>query len=236
MRPQDGAGREIFELSLCPAGPCKSHGGSFGLVEDGEQRRSRICLRASPFLLGKEPEHGRGRSSSLRQANRFGRKCCCWLIPGRTWERGSPGIREVEGRGEPRERSAAPARLCCHLPPAARPGGAGNTDPHTPYSENHEKQPFLSFQRETFVLRQQRICLKSSCPGQGSRKPPAAWLHPRNTSQEHVGMFVCEVSSADERLIRPGSGWGIPEIRSELSEPASRGAGARANSRASAGA
>lgn len=33
-------------------------------------------------------------------------------------------------------------------------------------------------------------------------------------------MFVSKVSSAQYGLIRPGSGWGIPEIRSELAEPA----------------
>lgn len=43
-------------------------------------------------------------------------------------------------------------------------------------------------------------------------------------------MFVSKVSSAQYGLIRPGSGWGIPEIRSELAEPA------LANSGASAGA
>lgn len=32
-------------------------------------------------------------------------------------------------------------------------------------------------------------------------------------------MFVSKVSWAEQRLIRPGSGWGIPEIRSELAEP-----------------
>lgn len=190
----------MFEVWLCPAGPCKGHGGSFGLVEDGEQRRSSLNLPARfPFPAGKgaRARHRQERSSSPRQANRFGRKCCCWLVPGRTWERGSPGIRDFRGRGEPRERSAAPARLCCHLPPAARPGGAGNTHPLIPSSENREKQPFLSFQRETLVLREHGICLKSSCPGQGSRKPPAAWPHPRSTSQEHVGMFVWEVFSAE---------------------------------------
>lgn len=98
MRPQDGAGGEMFELSPCPAGPCQGHSGSFGVAEDGEQRRASFNLPPGfPFPAGKgaRARHSQQRSSSRRKENRFGRKNCCWLVPRRTGERGSPGIREI---------------------------------------------------------------------------------------------------------------------------------------------
>lgn len=172
-------------------GPAKVTVEALGWLRMGSSAEpASICLRASPFLLGKEPGHGTVSREAPCAARKIGLEGKLLLARSRTdrgagepRDQGNPGMRGAPGA----ERSPGSALL----PPAA--GSPARGEPRTllcPSSKNRENKPFLSFQREALVLRKQRICLKSSCPGQESRKPPPAWLHPKNTSQEHAGMFA----------------------------------------------
>lgn len=172
-------------------GPAKVTVEALGWLRMGSSAEpASICLRASPFLLGKEPGHGTVSREAPRAARKIGLegKTAAGSFQGGPGSGGAPGSEKSGDKGSPG--SGAQPRLGSAATCRRQPGPGEPRTLLCPSSKNRENKPFLSFQREALVLREQRICLKSSCPGQESRKLPPAWLHPRNTSQEHAGMFA----------------------------------------------
>lgn len=151
---------------------------------------------------------------------------------GKCRDAGSPWISESQGCGEPRSGAQPPlgsAATC-----RRQPGPGGATAPLCSPLPPKPPKPTLSlFPKGNICPAGTKDLLEKQLPGAAKQKASSCLASSQKYSPGTRCDVVSKVSSAQRWLIRPGSGRGIPQIRSQPAEPSI--AGARASSSASAG-